>query len=91
MGLSFTTILSPLSSNTDQQYQCPALHLLLKDIYGFKKVGLQTEVLIFDKNTGLGLDGVEITSECLSSQTTYTTNVDGRLYIPLPPWSAIVN
>ena len=40
MGLSFTTILSPLSSNTDQQYQCPALHLLLKDIYGFKKLNL---------------------------------------------------
>lgn len=54
------------------------------DIYGYKKVGLQTEVLIFDKNTGQGLEGVIVKSECLSSKTTYTTNIDGRLFIPLP-------
>lgn len=54
------------------------------DIYGYKRVGLQTEVLVFDKVTGKGLEGVVVTSECLSSKTKYVTNVDGRLFIPLP-------
>lgn len=54
------------------------------DIYGYKKVGLQTEVLVFDKYTGQGIEGVVVVSECLSSKTEYVTNIDGRLFIPLP-------
>ncbi len=54
------------------------------DIYGYKKVGLQTEMMVFDKYTGLGIEGVVVKSECLSSKEEYVTNVDGRLFIPLP-------
>ena len=54
------------------------------DIYAFKRVALETELLIFDKHTGQGISGVEVISDCLSSRTTYTTNIDGRLFIPLP-------
>ena len=54
------------------------------DIYAFKRVALETELLVFDKHTGQGIEGVEVISDCLSSRTKYETNIDGRLYIPLP-------
>ena len=51
------------------------------DIYAFKRVALETE-LVFDKHTGEGIGGVEVVRWCIQNQ--YETNIDGRLFIPLP-------
>lgn len=54
------------------------------DIYSFKRVALESQVLVFDKATGQGVAGVEITSECLPKNQKWVTNIDGRIYAPLP-------
>jgi len=54
------------------------------DIYGYKRVALQSEILIFDKYTGEGLEGVVVESSCLPSKKEFVTNIDGRLFVPLP-------
>jgi len=64
------------SSNRDQRRNM--------DIYSFKRVALESQILVFDKATGQGVEGVVVTSECLSRNTKYVTNIDGRIYAPLP-------
>ena len=54
------------------------------DIYYFKRVALESQVLVFDKATGQGVAGVEITSDCLPKNKKWVTNIDGRIYAPLP-------
>jgi outer membrane protein OmpA-like peptidoglycan-associated protein/tetratricopeptide (TPR) repeat protein len=53
------------------------------DIYLFKKISVDAEILVFDKVTGEGLDSVLITCDCYPKKT-FTTNVDGKLYLELP-------
>ena len=36
------------------------------------------EILVFDKATGQGVAGVEVKSDCLTRNTKFITNVDGR-------------
>lgn len=54
------------------------------DIYSFKRVALESQILVFDKATGQGVAGVEIKSECLPRSIKFITNVDGRVFTPLP-------
>jgi hypothetical protein len=54
------------------------------DIYYFKRVALESQVLVFDKSTGKGVAGVEIVSDCLPNSTDFVTNIDGRIFAPLP-------
>jgi tetratricopeptide (TPR) repeat protein len=54
------------------------------DIYYFKRVALESQILVFDKATGQGVAGVEVTSECLPKNKKWVTNIDGRIYAPLP-------
>lgn len=54
------------------------------DIYYFKRVALETQILVFDKATGRGIEGVKVTSECLPKNKEWITNIDGRIYAPLP-------
>jgi hypothetical protein len=54
------------------------------DIYNFKRVALESQILVFDKATGQGVSDVQITSECLPKDIKYVTNVDGKIFAPLP-------
>lgn len=54
------------------------------DIYYFKRVALESQILVFDKATGQGVEGVEITSECLPRNEKFITNIDGKIFAPLP-------
>ena len=54
------------------------------DIYFFKRVVLEAQILVFDKATGQGVGGVEITSECLPKSEQFVTNIDGRVFAQLP-------
>ncbi|BDS14057.1 flagellar motor protein MotB [Aureispira anguillae] len=54
------------------------------DIYYFKRVALESQILVFDKSTGQGVAGVEIQSECLPKNQKWVTNIDGLIYAPLP-------
>ncbi len=55
----------------------------LTDIYLFKKISVDAEILVFDKVTGEGLDSVAVTCDCYPKKT-FRTNVDGKLYLELP-------
>ena len=55
----------------------------LTDIYLFTRMSVDAEVLVFRGDDGIGLDSVEVTSDCFPKQTFYT-NVEGKLYIELP-------
>ncbi len=54
------------------------------DIYYFKRVALESQILVFDKATGQGVADVEIVSDCLPKSTDFVTNIDGRIFAPLP-------
>jgi hypothetical protein len=54
------------------------------DIYYFKRVALESQILVFDKATGRGIEGVKVESECLPKNKEWITNIDGRIYVPLP-------
>lgn len=54
------------------------------DIYYFKRVALESQILVFDKATGRGIEGVKVESECLPRNKEWVTNIDGRIFVPLP-------
>lgn len=54
------------------------------DIYYFKRVSLESQILVFDKATGQGVSGVTVTSECLPRNKQWVTDIEGRIYAPLP-------
>lgn len=53
------------------------------DIYYFKKLTVQTEILVFDKTTGKGIEGVMLRSDCLPRDT-FVTTIDGKINLELP-------
>lgn len=55
----------------------------LTDIYLFTRMAVDAEILVFRDDNGLGIDSVEVTSECFPKKTFYT-NVEGKLYMELP-------
>lgn len=55
----------------------------LTDIYSFTRLTLEAEILVFDKATGTGVEGVTLTTECFPKKT-FVTNVDGKVYVELP-------
>lgn len=54
------------------------------DIFSFTRLVVNSDVLVFDKRTGLGVSGVTVRNDCMP-RASYTTNVDGKIYdVPLP-------
>lgn len=94
--LPVTNMGAPLNSNKDDVAYCADSSMTYgyfstnrnpkrnMDIYYFKRVALETQILVFDKATGRGIEGVKITSECLPKNKDWVTNIDGRIYAPLP-------
>ncbi|MCH2045725.1 MAG: OmpA family protein, partial [Saprospiraceae bacterium] len=55
----------------------------LADIYSFTRRAVETEILVFDKLSGEGIEGIELVSECFPREV-FITNVDGKINIDLP-------
>lgn len=53
------------------------------DIYSFAKLAVQTDLLVFDKVTGKGIEGVTLSSDCFPRKD-FETNLEGMSYLSLP-------
>ncbi|WCL80331.1 OmpA family protein [Saprospira sp. CCB-QB6] len=53
------------------------------DIFFFTKLAVNTELLVFDKVTGKGVDEVSLTSDCFPRKE-YLTDINGRVQLQLP-------
>jgi outer membrane protein OmpA-like peptidoglycan-associated protein/tetratricopeptide (TPR) repeat protein len=50
------------------------------DIFSFSKLSVSVEVLVFDKNTEMPLEGAEVYTACTNVES-YTTNPDGKAFL----------
>jgi outer membrane protein OmpA-like peptidoglycan-associated protein/tetratricopeptide (TPR) repeat protein len=55
----------------------------LTDIYSFTKQSVEALVIVFDKNTGKGIENVNITSDCFS-RNVFSTDFEGKTTLALP-------
>ena len=53
------------------------------DLYSFTRRAVETEILVFDKLSGEGIEGIELVSPCFPREV-FVTNIDGKVNIDLP-------
>jgi outer membrane protein OmpA-like peptidoglycan-associated protein/tetratricopeptide (TPR) repeat protein len=52
------------------------------DIYSFKKLSVEVEVIVIDSITGMPIEGAEIFTPC-SAVKSFTTNADGKVFLEI--------
>jgi len=55
----------------------------LTDIYSFTRLTVDVELLVFDKNTGLGIPNLKVKTPCFPRDS-FVTNADGKIFTEMP-------